>query len=348
MYFDARYRNKGDNTWIRGVLPITKSMENIKQLTFILILACPFILLIVCLGGYRIIKKAFNPVKKLSETAHEIEISKNFSRRLYVSDTKDEIYDMSIVLNDMLNSLEQTYNKEKQFSNDVSHELRTPLSVILSESEYGIKYLENLEEARESFNVIHRQSLRMSNMIKNILELSRMDNLNNIEKKISNISFIMEKVMKDYKVICSSKSISLTYSIQAKVDVMINSLLFERLIDNLMSNAIKFTKDKIEVNLIQNKDEIQISIIDNGCGIEESKINNIWQRFYQVNASRNKQENPGIGLGLSFVDKILRIHGWNIKVDSVVNEGSKFTISIRHPFYSRRKDDVPFIKMFVD
>lgn len=328
LYYDVQIQSRPLSRWIRGVLPVSRSRANMRSISWALILISPLMLAVISIGGYRIIKRAFQPVQKLSDTAHNIEVSKDFSQRLYVSDTKDEIHHMSLVLNDMLGSLEQSYNKEKQFSNDVSHELRTPVSVILSESEYGIRYLESVEEAKESFEVIHRQSLGMSKMIKAILELSRIDNISHLQKERIDLSELMKHFLEEQQASCEEKDILLSSSIEENLTIEANLLLFERVLDNLFSNALKFTKDKIDVIAVKTEEGISISIKDNGIGLTEQESQQIFRRFYQVESSRSKKQNPGVGLGLSLVDKILHLHGWSIDVKSHPGKCSSFTLLI--------------------
>lgn len=329
LYFDAPTKYKNGRVWVRGILSVTQSMNNIKRLTLVLVWIAPFSIILMSLGGYIIIKKAFKSVERLSSTAQEIKINRDFSSRLYVSNTKDEIHSMALVLNNMLDSLEQTYNKERQFSNDVSHELRTPISIILSESEYSLKYADNLKEATESLDVIRRQALRMSIMIKSVLELSRMENINTINKESINISNMLASLTKDYERSCENNSIELISHIDEHIIIDTNPVLFERLVDNLMSNAIKFTKNWIELSLLKSDGIAQLSIKDNGPGIDKSQYENIWNRFYQVDESRNKDKNTGIGLGLSFVDKIAKIHDWKLDISENSYGGCTFTVTMK-------------------
>lgn len=339
LYYDVQIQSRPTARWIRGVLPISRSMANIKTISLALILLSPLVLFIIALGGYRIIKRGFLPIKKLSESAREIEESKDFSRRLYVGKTQDELHAMSLVLNNMLSSLEQTYLREKQFSNDVSHELRTPVSVILSESDYGIHYLENLEEAKESFEVIHRQSQRMSSMIRSILELSKIDHLQHLSMEHIHLDQIMNKLLEEFRPLCQERNIQLHVFFEENLSFYGSSLFFERLMDNLLSNALKFTKDCIDVSWFQRPEGLQIAVKDNGIGMKEEELQQIWSRFYQADASRNKKDNPGIGLGLSLVDKIARLQGWQIQVESTLLKGSTFTLLIPLSSQSEENQD---------
>ena len=324
LYYDKKIN---DTTFIRGILPISKAIENTKMLTITLFLISPFLILLIAFGGFRLMKKAFRPVSNLSLTAEEIRNTGDFSKRLYTGQTKDEIYNMATVLNSMLDSLENNYLKEKQFSNDVSHELRTPLSVILSESEYGIEYSTD-KESVESFNIIKKQSLNMKKIIESLLELSRVDN-KYLNKENTNISNLTKSIIEDRKNLLKEKNIKINYSINPDITILTNQVLFTRLVDNLLSNAIKFTKDTVTVNLYRKENNIILDIIDNGIGISPENINRIWQRFYQVDESRNKYSNQGVGLGLSFVKDIIKTNQWKIDVKSELNKGSCFRIYIK-------------------
>lgn len=324
LYYDKKIN---DTTFIRGILPISKAIENTKMLTITLFLISPFLILLIAFGGFRLMKKAFRPVTNLSLTAEEIRNTGDFSKRLYTGQTKDEIYNMATVLNSMLDSLENNYLKEKQFSNDVSHELRTPLSVILNESEYGIEYSTD-KESVESFNIIKKQSLNMKKIIESLLELSRVDN-KYLNKENTNISNLTKSIIEDRKNLLKEKNIKINYSINPDITILTNQVLFTRLVDNLLSNAIKFTKDTVTVNLYRKENNIILDIIDNGIGISPENINRIWQRFYQVDESRNKYSNQGVGLGLSLVKDIIKTNQWKIDVKSELNKGSCFRIYIK-------------------
>lgn len=102
--------------------------------------------------------------------------------------------------------------------------------------------------------------------------------------------------------------------------------MLERLLDNLLTNALKFTKSKVFVKLYK-KDKVILEIEDDGIGLSKEQSEHIWDRFYQVNSSRNKENNQGYGLGLSMVRKIIDLHNATIEVKSELDKGAKFIIS---------------------
>ena len=230
----------------------------------------------------------------------------------------------------MLDSLEGTFIREKQFSSDASHELRTPITVILAESDYALKYADTLEEAKESLEVIDRQSKKMSNLINQIMELSRLEKQKDIEKEKINFSAIVNQILLDYKNLLEQKKIKLISNIQENLEVFGNRTMLERVFINFFNNAMKFTEDTIIVNLQREDDEIILEVKDNGIGLSEEDKQRVWDRFYQVSDSRTKEENKGSGLGLSMVKKIAELHSAEIFVEGELGKGASFKIKFKN------------------
>ena len=329
FYYYDRKMNNSDGDWIRGIIPVRKMSDEINKLLLILTVLSPILLLIIVYGGYRIVKRTLSPVSKIADTALEISKNGNFSKRIDIDDGKDEIHKMANTFNEMLNSLEGFYLREKQFSSDVSHELRTPVSVILTESQYSLEYVDNMEEAKDSFGVIQRQAKRMSELINQIMELSKIEKQINILPEKIDFSEITEKILGDYKNLLEEKNIKIFPEIEKNILIHGDKVMIERLLDNLLNNAMKFTKDEINVRLYSENETCVLEIQDNGIGISEKEKELIWRRFYQVNDSRNKKINKGFGLGLSLVSKIVENHNATVNVESELNEGAKFTVKFK-------------------
>ena len=258
----------------------------------------------------------------------KIKENRDFSKRIDIGYGKDEIHKMAKSFNSMLDTLENSYLHEKQFSSDVSHELRTPISVIMAESSYGVEHVETVEEARESFAVIHRQSKRMTELLTQIMELTKLEEKERVPKEKFNISEMIEDIESDFVKLSQEKNILLTSDIESNVFIYGNQLLLERVIYNLLTNAFKFTKDKIKISL-KSYSHLNCCIIeveDNGIGIPKSEQSKIWDRFYQVEQSRNKNKNQGYGLGLSIVSTILKLHNGKIELQSIPNQQTIFKI----------------------
>ena len=324
LYYDTKLKNTRD--WIRGIYPLSKFQNEISKIWDIGIYLSPWLFIFVVIFGYRIIKNAFKPVKKISETALLIKKSKNFSRRIELDNSEDEIHKMASTFNEMLDTVEETFIHEKQFSSDVSHELRTPITVILAQSDYALDYVETLDEAKESFEVINRQAKKMTSLINQIMELSKLERQNEVEKERINFSNIILQLLEDYKPLLENSNIELIINIEKDLRIYGNKLMVERLFINLFINAIKFTKTTINVSLNRINKEIILQIKDDGVGIAKGEQKYIWDRFFQINNSRNKDKNRGSGLGLSMVNKIAQLHSATIEVESEIGNGACFIV----------------------
>ena len=284
----------------------------------------PVLFIFVLYGGYKTIKNAMKPVATMSKTALEIGSSRDFSKRIDLPAGKDELHALASVFNQMLDSLEKVYQSEKQLTSDVSHELRTPLSVIMAESDYAKNYSQNLGEAKESLEVISRQSRKITSLIDQILELSRLEVGRNLQLKRINLSSILQNLASDYEKLASAKGLKFSCVVAPDAQILGNELMISRLVDNFLSNALKFAEAKIELNLTLTKTHALLSVKDDGLGISKKDSELIWNKFYQVESSRNKSQNRGSGLGLAIAANIAKIHGAKLGVKSEAGAGSEF------------------------
>ncbi|WP_103582489.1 HAMP domain-containing sensor histidine kinase [Campylobacter concisus] len=315
---------KGKDVWVRGVINAEKFFK--KEGLFLLALGVfvPVLFLFVLYGGYKTIKNAMKPVTTMSKTVLEIGSSRDFSKRIDLPAGKDELHALASVFNQMLDSLEKVYQSEKQLTSDVSHELRTPLSVIIAESDYAKNYSQNLGEAKESLEVISRQSRKITSLIDQILELSRLESGRNLELKRINLSSILQNLASDYEKLASVKDLKFNCMIAPDAVILGDELMISRLVDNFLSNALKFASAKIELNLSVSKTHALVSVKDDGMGISKNDSELIWNKFYQVESSRNKSQNRGSGLGLAIAANIAKIHSAKLGVKSEARAGSEF------------------------
>lgn len=319
---------KGNRPYqIRGVISISDEglmLESVKKTNLIMIF---IFVAAAALGGYLITKNALKPVSKISDTAKNISKSKDLSQRISLGKGNDELHSLANTFDEMLDKLEDTLEKEKQFTSDASHELRTPIAVITSECEYALEYASSLDEAKESILSIKRQTDRMAKLVSELLTIARMDRKSiplNFEK--INFSELLKAVC-DEQAEIHEDNIKLTRCIEPDVYAMADSALIIRLLVNLIDNAYNYGKDngEITVSLSQNTENIICVVSDDGIGIAEENINKIWERFYRADKSRT--DNGGsMGLGLSMVKWIAQCHNGNISVESKLGVGSTFTL----------------------
>ncbi|MBO5059500.1 MAG: HAMP domain-containing histidine kinase [Clostridia bacterium] len=316
----------GDSLWLRGIMSVTdagyavkSALKNNVILTIILIFAA-------AAGGYFIIKRAFVPVSKISKTAKEIADSSDLSRRINIGEGKDEIFALANTFDEMLDKIEQSFEREKQFTQDASHELRTPVAVILSECEYMEECAKTDEEFKESAASVKKQAEKMSKLISELLMISRMDkNTLKTNFEETDISELLAFVCDEQEEI-RTEDILLERNIMPCVTAKADRFLLARLFINLISNAYQYSESggTIKVTLKEGIDRIVFEVSDNGIGISEEDLPKIWERFYQADASRTAKENGSMGLGLSMVKWIAECHGGRVSAKSELGCGSTF------------------------
>lgn len=308
-YYDAPVADPAFHGWVRGVMPATTASRAANIMLLSLILGGVIFLVIGTSGGYWIIKRGLGPIRNMTQTAADIGQKRDLSQRIeQLVDSHDEISALSKTFNTMLDSLESSSQREKQFSSDVSHELRTPIAVIQAESDYGRAYIDNIDEAKESFEHIFQQSRFMTAMVTQLLDIARLDNMDSIKKDPLSISQMMQEVADSYQRICKERNITLTATIQPDLSMVGNLPFLKRAVGNLIDNAIKFTKDAISIQVVKLNNTIRITIKDNGEGINQDDLDKIWNRMYQVDQARTKKANQGLGLGLFFVKNVINLH----------------------------------------
>ena len=311
--------------YVRGITPASGIEKNLESIMNIFFVVFPFLLVISALGGYLITKKAFEPIEKIRETAEKINEGNDLTKRIDIGKGKDEISVLANTFDKMFDRLQSSFDRETQFTSDVSHELRTPISVISSQSQYGLKYVEINDETREIFENILDESKKMTNLISKLLMLSRMDK-GSQKLTIENTDFseVVEIVVEMKMEKAEEKNITIESDVVENLYADVDKSMITRVFINLIDNAITYGKEngKILIKVFQNKDRIVCKVEDDGIGIAKEHMGKIWNRFYQVDSSRSGDNS---GLGLSLVKWIIDAHKGTINVESELGKGTVFT-----------------------
>ena len=318
--------------WVRGVISRSDSGEIGRQVIVSCALFFPLLALVAGFGGYWITKKSFQPVVKINEAAAKISNGGDLSRRIELKgDVKDEIYELAQTFDHMFKRLESSFDKERQFTSDASHELRTPISVIIAEAEYGLAQQTKPAKMVDSMQTILQQGKKMSQLIANLLLLSRVDNAKErmLFEKVD-FSELTKFVLEEMRLEAEKKSINIESFIEPDIFIKADQTSLMRILINLISNAIKYGKVNgwIKISVYRQDSYIIGSIEDNGIGIAMENLPKIWNRFYQVNTARSAGDEHGTGLGLAMVKWMIEYHGGTITVDSKLGQGSTFVFRL--------------------
>ncbi|HBR92559.1 MAG TPA: hypothetical protein DEA90_00150 [Opitutae bacterium] len=243
----------------------------------------------------------------------------------------------------------QTLDRLKtNFFSNVTHELRTPLALILGPIDNVLKGREKLADRQhENLLVAQRNSLRLLKLINDLLDLTRMEQGDNVlSKKTLKLKAYLVEITDSVRHLATAKGVSL--SVESKSEAIYleaDPARMEKVILNLLTNAIKFTSrgGAIKVGYDTLPDEkIAIYVEDNGAGIRKEDLNKIFDRFYQVSGEGGSSE-QGVGIGLALAKELIEQHDGQLQVDSEPQKGSRFTMILPGalPLTSRSPDVVP-------
>ncbi len=323
----ALERDELDGLWLRGVVSENQGEQQFSNVVAISLVIMPVILIISIIGGYVIAGRALKPIDKISDLASHISHGDDLKKRIELENGNDELHRLADVFNSMLERLDSAFETQRQFTSDASHELRTPMSVISAQCELALESPKSTEEYYNALQVIDRQSKKMSALISDMLDYTRLEQ-NAYGYKLEKLDFsaLAKSVCSDMALI-NDRGINLSFDIMPDIFVNGNSQLLARLMSNLISNAYRYGKPEghINVTLSQNDENAVLAVSDDGIGISDSDIGKIFDRFYRADPSRFGK---GTGLGLSIVKEIAYLHNGKITVDSELGHGSTFKFTM--------------------
>lgn len=294
-----------------------------------LLLLAPAVLLLSTVGGWFLAKASLRPVDEITRTAQDITAS-NLSRRLPVTNTKDEIGRLSETLNDMISRLESSFERIRQFTADASHELRTPLTIMTGELELALRARKSAEEYQEVLSSALQEVLRLSHVVESLLLLSRTDmGRIALHMEPTNLGELLADLADAATILGTQKNIYITFRPGDDLHVNADSGKLRQMFLNLVDNAVKYTPSggMISITMHREGNWAEVRVRDTGIGIEREHLRKIFDRFYRVDKARSR-ELGGAGLGLSIVQWIVQIHNGTIFVESEPGKGSTFVVRL--------------------
>ena len=289
----------------------------------------PIMIFSVSLLGWLVAGRALTPVTQVALAAQRISGS-NLSLRIPQRGAGDELDYLIETFNGMIERLESSFNQIRQFSTDVSHELRTPITAIRGQLEVALFTAKDTEQYREAILNSLQDIERLSQIVRALLLLSQAESGQvALHKTWLDLSSTVRDIIDQFQIPAEEAQIRLTADLPPESPAEVDRVQIERLISNLISNALKFTPPggQIRVALKPHPDRVDLIVEDTGRGIAPEHLSHIFDRFYQVPGSDVNVER-GLGLGLSFVNWIAKAHGGSVEVDSELNKGSRFTVSL--------------------
>jgi heavy metal sensor kinase len=286
-------------------------------------------LLVAIVAGRWMAGRALAPLARLSAEARTIDVA-DLRRRLTVRGAGDELDEMATAFNGTLARLEHAVGDMKQFSTALAHELRTPLAALRGEAELALTHSRSAEDYRRGLATQLEELDRLARLITELLTLARAEAGDIVlRKQVVDLGTLAVTVAQSLEPVAHARGLSLVCDLAPNVLVMGDAGWLERLLINLVDNAIAFTPAQgcVTIRVSQADRVARVDVADTGIGVSADVLPLIFDRFYQADPSRTSR-GGGVGLGLSLARWIAQRHDATITVQSTPDRGSTFTVRL--------------------
>ena len=305
---------------------VTNENKIYKRLEYLVILFTIIGVVITIIVSKIMSRRILKPINNVIKTAKSISTD-DLSKRIEIPKEEDELQNLTLIINEMLDRLETSFENQKKFVSDASHELRTPLAIIKGYAEIIRKRgTTDIDIFVESIDSIISETDNMRNLIQKLLFLAKGE-ITKINTKFVDIDAneMVHQIHSD--TVVSTKTHKFHLEMGEDYKIKGDETLLQQAIRALIENAAKYSEPNTNIYIKSFiKDGFgRISIRDEGVGISDEDAKRIFDRFYRVDLSRTKATG-GTGLGLAIVKRIVEIHNGKIEVDSKMNEGTEISI----------------------
>ena len=281
------------------------------------------ILLAVSAGiAFLLARHIASPIERISRKAKRMargELALDFSERSY-----REIEELSEILNQTADELSKIERMQKELIANISHDLRTPLTMIVGYAEV-MRDIEG-ENTPENIQVIIDEATRLSSLVNDLLEISRIQSGSTVRKdEVFDLVDVADQTVERYRRLKENGGFTFTLETDGKAAVYADKGKIQQVLCNLLNNAINYSDEdrRIQVSVRSTQSGVRLSVTDHGIGIAPDKLEYVWQRYYRGDKN-HRRSTVGSGLGLSIVREILELHHARYGVSSMLGEGSTF------------------------
>lgn len=307
--------------------PIQAIQNSINLLLSTLGVVFIVLMLPTIFGARWLARKIIKPISDIADNMDNI-TSENLDKRLFSPNSKDEIEKLATTFNNLLDRLQGSFKRERQFIGDVAHELKTPIATLKSGVELTLSKDRQKEEYKKTLIETIVDIDRISALLQNILDLAWIGADKNVaNNKSFNLSDTVEELREIAVKLGSQKQIDIKANIQPNIMMFGDQGKVARAILNVIDNAIKYTPNKklIYISLRKSMDEAVMEVKDAGVGIPKNDLEHVFERFYRGSKTA---KTVGSGLGLAIAQGIINAHKGNIKIDSLVGKGTTVKITL--------------------
>lgn len=314
---------------IEGVIQFTTSLREvdneIKNITYVFIIIAVFVIIMGVFVSFILAKSIINPIKSVTKVAEKMADGDFTVKSEKIRN--DEIGKLSDTLNYMALEIVKKDDLKNDFISNVSHELRTPLTSIKGWA-VTLKYDDiDKEMIKDGLDIIENECDRLSSMVEELLSFSKLVSGHmDIKKSWENIDDVVQYVRKHMKLRAERDGIEFNVDVEKDIPKLyIDKNRIKQVLINLLDNAFKFTErgGKVDLKVYCNHGNVVIKVQDNGCGIEESDLLHVKEKFFKGKSSKSQN-----GIGLSICDRLVDVHNGKLYIESKLHVGTCVTIEL--------------------
>jgi len=298
---------------IRFYLSLDRARDSALRQDFIqsTMTGLPVLLLIVTLGSWLITRTGLAPLHRFHRLAASVG-TQSLGHRVSLSGLPAELTELAAEFNSMLERVHEGYQRLQDFSGDLAHEMRTPVSTLLGRSQVALSQTRSTDDLREVLEGNVEELERLSRLISDMLFIARAERIDNpITLESVDLARASYKVVNYLSIIADERNISM--QVEGSAEIMGDTLLIERAISNLLSNAIRhaFEGTSITLKIVTDSRNATLTVTNRGETIDSDHVDRIFDRFYRVDSARARMDG-GNGLGLAIVRSIMVSHGGSV------------------------------------
>jgi two-component system OmpR family sensor kinase len=310
--------------------PVKELEEEIWELAFGIVSGLIFSTLALIAISRFMAGKILQPIGAMKDLAQNIS-EKNLAERIPAGEGQDEFSELARTINRMLDRLQYSFARQRDFLFDTSHELKTPLTTMrLAIDEICTCDGEKLPSfAQESLFRLNTQVLRMERLVKDLLNLSSLETLTGIDPKPVDITELLSSLAAEYQFLADAHNIKIDIRLPDRLVIQGDAEKLNRAFSNILDNALKYNVDggRIDVTGDQSAAELTITVTNTGPGVAEAEVPKVFDQFYRVEKSRALRYG-GSGLGLAIVKRIVELHGGKVKFESQQGAWTRVTVCL--------------------
>lgn len=273
--------------------------------------------------GYQIARRGLRPLTRITQTVRQIR-STTLDQRLETANWPAELVELAVTFNDMLNRLEDSFQRLAQFSADIAHELRTPLNNLRGEAEVALGKPRESDEYRHVLGSCLEEAGRLARLIDSLLFLARAESPQTqlVTERVS-VEAELAAVREFYEATAAEAGVTLHVGADPKLKLDVDRGLFQRAIGNLVANALAHTPAGGKVLLLAAivNDAVYVEVADTGSGIAPEHVPHVFDRFYRADRARTTTSGH-VGLGLALVKSIATLHRGTATLQSTLGKGT--------------------------